>query len=86
MSGTFVFYSWDIMEPIAYTMFLGNFTVGFFFYALLNKDMQLGTLKEILATRSARRLYRKRGISQDQIDKLEEEIKDIRSVLNKSIY
>ena len=34
VGGTFVFYSWDIMEPIAYTMMLGNFTTAFFFYAL----------------------------------------------------
>ena len=45
MSGTFVYFSWDIMEPIAYTMLLGNFTVSFFYYALLKKEMQLGSLK-----------------------------------------
>jgi hypothetical protein len=45
MGGTFVYYSWDIMEPIAYCMLLANFVAGFFFYAFLKKDMALGTLR-----------------------------------------
>jgi hypothetical protein len=41
VGGTFVFYSWDVMEPISYIMLFSNFTFGFFFYTLLRKDLKL---------------------------------------------
>ena len=57
MGGTFVFYSWDVMEPISYIMMFTNFTAGFFFYTSLKKDLELSTVREILSARFARRLY-----------------------------
>lgn len=39
MGGTFALYSWDVMEPIAYCMMLGNFTSGLFFYARYKEDL-----------------------------------------------
>lgn len=39
MSGTFVYYSWDVMEPISYMMMLGNFTVGLLFYASYKEEL-----------------------------------------------
>lgn len=86
VSGTFVFYSWDIMEPIAYTMLLANFTTGFFFYALKKQDMALGNLREIMALSSARRMYRRRGFDIQRYEKLQKEIIELRTTLNKSIY
>jgi hypothetical protein len=85
MSGTFMFYSWDIMEPIAYIMLLSNFTFGFFFYNLINRDLELGTLQEILSKRFARRLYRKHGLDIDKLEKVTEEIKRLRGVMNESV-
>ncbi len=67
MSGTFVFFSWDIMEPISYLMLFSNFTVGATFYSIYKKDMELSTLREIFANRSSRRLYRKRGLDIDRV-------------------
>lgn len=71
MSGTFVFYSWDIMEPISYMMLFSNFTVGISFYTLFKKEMELNTLREIFANRFARRLYKKKGLDIDRVRQLE---------------
>jgi hypothetical protein len=38
MAGTFLYLSWDIMEPISYVMMLGNFTFGMLFYAKYKED------------------------------------------------
>ena len=38
-TGTFQYFSWDIMEPIAYTMLYANFTCGFLFYLFKNRDL-----------------------------------------------
>jgi hypothetical protein len=62
MSGTFVYYSWDVMEPISYVMMLGNFSVGMLFYAAFKKDLQLVTLRQMLASRFAQGIYRRRGL------------------------
>ena len=86
MGGTFVFYSWDVMEPISYMMLFANFTAGFFFYILSKKGMELCTLREIMANRFANRLYRKKGFNIDKLYTLEKEIIELREILNKSIY
>lgn len=86
MSGTFVFYSWDVMEPISYMMMLGNFTVGLFFYAAYKDEMQLTTVRELLANKFARGIYRRRGFDIDKLERLEAEIVELREMLNKSIY
>jgi Mitochondrial calcium uniporter len=86
MGNTFVFYSWDIMEPISYVMLLANFTVGAMFYATNKKDMQLQTLSEILAGRIASRIYRKRKLNIKRVEELEEEINRLRSHMNKIAY
>jgi hypothetical protein len=71
MGGTFVLYSWDIMEPIAYCMLLSNFTVGFFFYAYMKQEMQLTNLKSLIKHRFAERLYKKNNLDIDKLRALE---------------
>ena len=53
MSGTFVFYSWDIMEPIAYMMLFSNFTFGIMYYTMFKKELALGTVRQSLSNRFA---------------------------------
>lgn len=86
MSGTFVTHSWDVMEPLSYVMMLGNFTVGMLFYAVFKEEMQLTTLQEMVARRFAKGLYRRRGVDLAVAEELEKEIKELREILNKSIY
>lgn len=85
MSGTFVYYSWDVMEPVSYVMMLGNFTAGMFFYAAYKDEMQLTTLKEMLSKRFARGIYKRKGFDIERLESLEEEIKELRAILNKSV-
>lgn len=86
MSGTFVFYSWDVMEPISYVMMLGNFTVGMGFYAANKDELQLITLRQMLAKRFARGLYRRKGLDIKRVETLEKEIRELRELLHKAVY
>jgi len=70
MSGTFMFYSWDVMEPISYVTMLGNFTVTMLFYAKYRNEMQLTTLREMIAQKFARGLYRRKGLDIQRVEKL----------------
>jgi hypothetical protein len=76
MAGTFVFFSWDIMEPISYVMMLGNFTVGMLFFARNHEELQLTTLREMLAARFARGIYRRKELNVERLLQLEKEIKE----------
>lgn len=38
-SGTFFLYSWDVMEPMAYLMMLGNMTAAFAYFGLRGKEL-----------------------------------------------
>ena len=86
MSGTFIYFSWDVMEPISYMMLLTNFTFGFFFYNIIKRDLELSTIRDILNARFANRLYRKRGLDIEKINQLTTEIIELREILNNSIY
>ena len=44
MAGTYVVFSWDVMEPIAYLMSMVNFTAAFMFYWKNREEMELVSL------------------------------------------
>eukprot|EP00347_Sterkiella_histriomuscorum_P008713 403344037 len=85
MGGTFVYYSWDIMEPISYMMLFTNFTFGVTYYAMFKKELALSTLRESFANRFANRMYRKKGLDIQRAHQLEKEIIELRKVINQSM-
>jgi hypothetical protein len=60
--GTFELYSWDIMEPICYLMTFSNFTLGFAFYVLNHRELELTSLHEMLTERNVRKRCARNGI------------------------
>lgn len=58
--GTFYFFCWDIMEPIAYLMGTGNTLAAFALYILKNQELSAQSLRKALQARFSRRLYRKK--------------------------
>jgi hypothetical protein len=86
MAGTFLYLSWDIMEPISYVMMLTNFTFGMLFYAKYKEELELSTLQDMLAGSFAKGLYRRKGIDTTKLEALEREIRENQEILSKSIY
>ena len=84
-SGTFVFYSWDIMEPIAYIMMFTNFTTAFLYFNMKKRSMELSNLKGILSERFALKKYKRNGINIKEIQQCEKEIMELKDLLRKSI-
>jgi len=60
--GTFMEYSWDIMEPFSYMILLGNFTASFYYYTFKHQDLQLANLSSSFSQRLANRLYKRNGL------------------------
>ena len=72
--GTFVTYSWDIMEPISYMIGMFNFTCGFgWYYMFITKpDSQNAT--DWLQARIQRRMLARQGITSRDVELLKTEI------------
>ena len=81
--GTFIYFSWGIMEPIAYTMLLGNFVASFFFFNWNRKNLEAESLQQMWAERFSKRKYVLEGVHLTELEKLEREIKELRSILYK---
>lgn len=60
--GTFELYSWDIMEPINYLMGFTNFTLGFFFYLGMKRDLELTNFHEIMMYRFKAKQAKRTGV------------------------
>lgn len=43
-AGTFFLYSWDVMEPMAYLMMLGNMTAAFGYFGFKGKELDQSSL------------------------------------------
>ena len=79
--GTFHYLSWDIMEPICYLMTFANFTFGYGFYMLTQRELALTNFNEILTYRITERKCKSQGIDTEELKLKEEEIKQIRKQL-----
>lgn len=79
--GTFYFFCWDIMEPVAYLMGTGNTLAAFALFILRNLELSAGSLQEALKSRFARRLYRRKKFDMEQFEALEQEISSLRGAL-----
>ena len=86
MSGTFIFFSWDIMEPIAYMMLFTNFTCGFLYYNMRRVDLQLTNMSDMLQAKFAQRLYKKKALDVEKLEQLTREVEEIRDIMNKSLH
>ena len=79
--GTYMWWCWDVMEPIAYTMLLGNLILGYSFYAYSNRDFELASIFKYLQERKENQLFKKQGIDPDALDILKEEVMKTRQEL-----
>ena len=76
--GTFSVYSWDIMEPISYLMLLSNFTFGFGWYVTFLKQPEFHNPINWYRTKVNRRMQARQGISDEEVQKLINEIMEIK--------
>ena len=84
VGGTYVVFSWDVMEPIAYLMGMTNFTVAFMFYFQSRAEMELSSLQDILFHRQAKKLYLKKGFDEETYNRLKGEIERLRVHINQT--
>ncbi len=77
--GTYIAFSWDIMEPITCGMTLGDAVCGYFFWIWSGKPYTLDGLKEHFYKRKQLKMIKKHGIDYENYLKTEEAIKIIKA-------
>ena len=80
-TGTYLFASWDVMEPIAYVMLLGNLILGYTFYTYSDRDFELGSMFTYLQERKQNQLYQRLDLDPDRLDILKQDIQTTKKEL-----
>ena len=50
-TGTFYYWCWDVMEPIAYIMGLTNIAIGTGYYTFANTEFQIASIHDSIVER-----------------------------------
>ena len=76
--GTFVFYSWDVMEPQAYLIGLGNLIYGMGYYNLRDREFTMGSIYNHVYTNRKNKLLRQMNVDPERLQFLHEEIQRLK--------
>ena len=79
--GTYIAFSWDIMEPITCGMTLGDSICAYLFWIWTKRPYSLDGLREYFFEKKKKKLIKKNAIDYDNYLKTEEAIKIIRGRL-----
>jgi hypothetical protein len=79
--GTYIAFSWDIMEPITCGMTLGDAICAYMFWIWTKRPYSLDSLREYFFEKKKKKLIKKNAIDYDNYLKTEEAIKIIRGRL-----
>jgi hypothetical protein len=79
--GTYLSFSWDIMEPITCGMTLGDTVFAYFFWLWSNKPYTVDGLRSFFFERKKAKLIKKYNLDYDNFLKTEEAIKIIKERL-----
>ena len=79
--GTYIAFSWDIMEPITCAMTLGDAVCAYFFWVWSKKPYSVQGLADFFYERKQRRLIKRNNMDYDNFVKTEEAIKIIKERL-----
>jgi hypothetical protein len=83
--GTYFYYCWDVMEPIAYLMLMGNLTVAFGYFGLKGRELDQDTLQRSWFTTVAKKLYRAMGFDYDGYLQIQKDVQDLRILIKDSV-
>ena len=79
--GTYVAFSWDIMEPITCGMTLGDAICAYFFWIWSKKPYSINGVRDFFYERKKNKLIKKLNLDYENFEKTEEAINIIKSRL-----
>jgi len=85
MSGTYFYFCWDVMEPMAYLMLTSNLTVGFGYYWWTRSEFDFEPLQGKFKSRIARKIYIKNKFDIEEFQELKGDVVELRALINNSV-
>ncbi|CAG9315603.1 unnamed protein product [Blepharisma stoltei] len=80
-AGTYVFYSWDIMEPQAYLITLANFITGVSIYAVKRQEFSMESMYDVIKNKRKNYLAKSYGLDRERLEFLKEEVNRLKKKL-----
>jgi hypothetical protein len=80
-AGTFVYFSWDVMEPQAYLIGLGNLIIGLSYYLSRRQEFALQSVSAMWRQKYYLKYSRKYKLDLAQLEGLKAEVSRIRKLL-----
>ena len=85
MSGTYFYFCWDVMEPLAYLMLTSNLTIGFAYYWWTRIEMDFEPLQGKFKSTIARKIYIKNQFDIEEFQELKGDVIELRALINNSV-
>ena len=85
VGGTYIFFCWDVMEPMAYLMLTSNLTIAFFYYWMRELDLGFESLQGRFKNAFVSRIYKRNKFDFAKFQQLEQDVMDLRELINKSV-
>ena len=79
--GTYIYFSWDIMEPITCGMTLGDAIASYFFWVWTKQPYSIQGVRDFFHDRKRAKLIKKQNLDYDNYLKTEEAIQIIKERL-----
>ena len=85
MGGTYLFFCWDVMEPIAYLMMTANLTAGFGYFWWTHSELDFEPLQGRFKSRIAKGIYKRNEFDYKTFKKLQRDVMEIRDLISTSV-
>lgn len=80
-AGTYVYFSWDVMEPQAYLIGLGNLIAGMSYFTFKRQELTMMSIYERLKYKRMQKLFESRNIDMKRIEFLKSEVRRLKEAL-----
>lgn len=80
-AGTFVYFSWDVMEPQAYLIGLGNLIIGVSYYLSRRNEFALQSVFAVLKQKKFLKYSKKYNLNLPKLEQLRTEVERVRKMI-----
>lgn len=85
MGGTYLFFCWDVMEPMAYLMLTSNLATAFGYYWWSHTELDFEPLQGRFKSKIAKGIYRRNKFDYYKFKQLQDEVIELRDLINHSV-
>lgn len=85
MGGTYLYFCWDVMEPMAYLMLTSNLAAAFTYFWWSHSELEFQPLQGRFKNAIARGIYRRNNFDYYKFKQLQTDVIELRDIINTSV-